>query len=68
MRMYRECLPEDTVACTADGETVEELVAEGLALGDSGKTAGLDLSGVEGDAVGGELVAVGDQAGKLRML
>lgn len=59
------CLPEDTVAGTTDGKTVEELVAEGLALGDSGKTAGLDLGGVEGDAVGGELVAVGDQAGKL---
>jgi hypothetical protein len=61
----RLCIPEDTVACTTDGKTVEELVAEGLALSDSGETARLDLSGVEGDAVGGELVTVGDQAGKL---
>jgi hypothetical protein len=62
------CLPEDTVACTTNGKTVEKLVAEGLALGDSGETAGLDLSGVKGDAVRGELVTVGDQAGKLWML
>jgi len=62
-RLHNET--EDTVACTTDGKTVEELVTEGLALGDSGETAGLDLGGVEGDAVGGELVTVGDQAGKL---
>ena len=59
-------VPEDTVACTTDSKTVEKLVAEGLALSDSGKTARLDLGGVEGDAVGGELVTVGDQAGKLK--
>jgi hypothetical protein len=58
-------IPEDTVACTTDSKTVEKLVAEGLALGDSGETARLNLSGVKGDAVGRELVTVGDQAGKL---
>ena len=56
---------EDTVARAADGETVEELVAEGLALSDSGETAVLDLGGVEGDGVLGELEALLDQAGEL---
>lgn len=40
---------QDTIAGTTDGETVEKLVAEGLALGDGGKTAGLDLGGVQRD-------------------
>lgn len=56
---------EDTVAGTADGETVEELVAEGLALGDGGETAVLDLGGVEGDGVLGELEALLDEGGEL---
>ena len=56
---------EDTVACSADGETVEELVSEGLALGDSGETAVLDLGGVERDRVLGELEALLDQRGEL---
>lgn len=56
---------EDTIARTADGQTVEELVAEGLALGDGGQTTVLNLGGVEGDAVLGELEALLDQAGEL---
>lgn len=56
---------EDTIAGTTDGQTVEELVAERLALGNGGQTTVLDLSGVEGDAVLGELEALLDQAGKL---
>jgi hypothetical protein len=56
---------EDTVARTADGETVEELVAERLALGDGRQTAVLDLGGIEGDRVLGELEALLDQAGEL---
>lgn len=52
---------EDTVAGTADGETVEELVPEGLALGDGRETAVLDLGGVEGDGVLGELEALLDE-------
>lgn len=56
---------QDTVAGTTDGETVEELVAEGLALGDGGQTAVLDLGGVEGDAVLGELEALLDEGGEL---
>jgi hypothetical protein len=63
--MLQGFVPEDTVACAADGKTVEELVAERLALGDSGKTTRLDLGGVKGDAVRWEAEAVGDQAGKL---
>jgi len=56
---------EDTVACSADGETVEELVSEGLALGDSGETTVLDLGGVERYRVLGELEALLDQRGEL---
>ena len=56
---------EDTVASTADGEAVEELVAEGLALGDSGETTVLDLGSVEGDGVLRELEALLDEAGEL---
>jgi len=52
---------EDTIAGTTDSETVEELVAEGLALGDGGETAVLDLGGVEGDRVLWELEALLDQ-------
>ena len=56
---------QDTVAGAADGKTVEQLVAQGLALGDGGETAVLDLGGVEGDAVLGELEALLDQGGEL---
>lgn len=56
---------QDTVAGTTDGEAVEELVAEGLALGDGGQTTVLDLGGVEGDAVLGELEALLDEGGEL---
>jgi hypothetical protein len=56
---------EDTVACSADGKTVKELVSEGLALGDSGETTVLDLSGVERDRVLGELETLLDQRGEL---
>jgi hypothetical protein len=39
------------------------VVAEGLALSDSGETAVLDLGGVEGDGVLGELEALLDEGG-----
>lgn len=55
---------EDTIACSADGKTVEKLVSEGLALGDSGETTVLDLSGVEGDGVLWELESLLDEGGK----
>jgi len=55
---------EDTIACSADGKTVEELVSEGLALGDSGETTVLNLSGVEGDGVLWELESLLDEGGK----
>lgn len=57
--------PKHTVACSSDGKTVEELVAEGLALGDGGKTTVLDLGGVERDGVLGELEALLDERGEL---
>ena len=56
---------EDTIAGTADGQTVEQLVAEGLALSDGGQTAVLDLGGVQGDGVLGELEALLDERGEL---
>lgn len=56
---------EDTIAGTSDGETVEELVAEGLALGDGGETTVLDLGGVERDGVFGELESLLDEGGEL---
>lgn len=56
---------EDTVAGTTDGETVQELVAQRLALGDGGQTAVLDLGGIEGDRVLGELEALLDERGEL---
>ena len=57
--------PQDTIAGPSDSKTVEELVAEGLALGDSGETTVLDLGGVEGDGVLGELEALLDERGEL---
>lgn len=56
---------QDTIAGTTDGKTVEQLVAQGLALGDGGQTAVLDLGGVQGDGVLGELEALLDQGGEL---
>lgn len=56
---------EDTIACTTDGQTVEELVAEGLALSDGGQATVLDLGGVQRDRVLGELEALLDQGGEL---
>ena len=56
---------EDTIAGTADGKTVQELVAEGLALSDGGQTAVLDLGGIEGDGVLGELEALLDEGSEL---
>ena len=56
---------EDTVAGPSDGEAVEELVSEGLALSDGAETTVLDLGGVERDGVLGELEPLLDQRGEL---
>ena len=56
---------EDTIAGSSDGQAVEELVPEGLALSDGGETTVLDLGGVEGDGVFGELEALLDEGGEL---
>lgn len=56
---------QDTIAGATDGETVEELVAERLALGDGGQTTVLDLGGVERDGVLGELESLLDEGGEL---
>jgi hypothetical protein len=52
---------EDTVACPSHGETTEELVSEGLALSDGGKTSELDLFGVKLQRVLGELESLLDK-------
>lgn len=56
---------EDTVACTTDGKTAEELVAERLALGDSGESTVLDLLSVKLEGVLGELETLLDERGEL---
>ena len=56
---------EDTIAGTTNGQAVEQLVAERLALGDGGETAVLDLGGVQGDGVFGELESLLDEGGEL---
>lgn len=56
---------EDTIAGSADGKTVQELVAERLALSDGGQTTVLDLGGVERDRVLGELEALLNEGGEL---
>jgi len=58
-RLHNES--QNTVAGPSDGKTVEELVAKRLALGDSGETTVLDLSGVQGNRVLGELEALLDE-------
>jgi hypothetical protein len=55
---------EDTIAGSSDSKAIEELVPEGLALGDGGETAVLDLGGVEGHGVFGELESLLDEGGE----
>jgi hypothetical protein len=55
---------EDTIAGPSDGQAVEELVSQGLALGDGRETTVLDLGGIEGDGVFGELEALLDEGGE----
>jgi hypothetical protein len=56
---------QDTVASPSDGQTIEKLVSERLALGDGGETTVLNLGGVEGDGVLGELEALLNERGEL---
>jgi hypothetical protein len=56
---------QDTVASPSDGQTIEKLVSEGLALGDGRETTVLDLRGVERNRVLGELEALLDERGEL---
>ena len=57
--------PQNTIASPSHGQTVEQLVSKGLALGDGGQTAVLDLGGVQRDGVLGELEALLNQRGEL---
>jgi len=56
---------EDTIACTADGETTEQLVSQALALGDSRETTVLNLLGVELERVLGKLETFLDESSEL---
>ncbi len=55
---------QHAVAGSPHRQSIEQLVAERLALGDGGETAVLDLGGVEGDGVLGELEALLDEGGQ----
>ena len=57
--------PQNTIAGSSNGKTVQELVSERLALSDGGQTTVLDLSGIEGDGVLGELEALLDEGSEL---
>ncbi|KAF2150032.1 phosphatases II [Myriangium duriaei CBS 260.36] len=57
--------PQHTVACPPDGQTIEKLVAERLALSDGRQTAVLDFGGVQRHRVLGELEPLLDQRGQL---
>jgi hypothetical protein len=57
--------PQHTVAGPSNGQTIEKLVTERLALGDGGETTVLDLGGVKGDGVLRELEALLDERGEL---
>ena len=46
---------EDTIAGSSDSQAVQQLVSEGLALGNGGETTALHLGGIEGDGVFGKL-------------
>lgn len=56
---------ENTVAGSSDGKTTEELVSEGLSLGDGGKTSVSDLLGVKVDGALSEGESLGDKGGEL---
>lgn len=56
---------EDSVAGSSEGKTTEELVSEGLGLGDGGESSGLDLLGVELKRVLSELESLLDEGGEL---
>lgn len=62
-RLHNEA--ENTVTGTTNGETVKKLVAERLALRNGRETTVLDLSGVEGDGVLGELEALLNEGSEL---
>jgi hypothetical protein len=52
---------EDTIASSPDRKTIEEFVSERLALSDGRETTVLNLGGIEGDRIFGELEALLDQ-------
>lgn len=57
--------PQNTIARTTNSKTVQELVAERLALGNGTQTTVLDLGSIQGDGVFGELEALLDERGEL---
>jgi hypothetical protein len=57
--------PQHTIASPSHSQTIEQFVSERFTLCDSGKTAVLDFSGIEGDRVLRELEALLDEGGEL---
>ena len=56
---------EDTIACTTDGKTTEELVSQALALRNGRETTILNLLGVQLERVLGELETLLHEGSKL---
>jgi len=52
---------ENTIACTSNSQTVEQLVSEGLALGDGRETTVLNLSSIQAHGAFGELESLLDE-------
>ena len=57
--------PQHTIACPPYSQTVQQLVPQALTLCDSAETSVLNLGGIEGDAVLGELEAFLDEGREL---
>lgn len=57
--------PQNTIACPPDGQAVEQLISQALALSHGAQTSVLNLRGVQADAVLRELEALLDQAREL---
>lgn len=53
--------PQNTIACSSHGQTIEQLVSERFALGDSRETTVLNFGGVERYRVFGKFEAFLDE-------
>jgi hypothetical protein len=56
---------ENTITCSSDGKTVQQLVSKGLTLGDGAQTTVLNLGGEKRNGVLGELESLLDERSEL---